>query len=693
MSDLKPIQTLKPFTKFCCSIGAIPTSYLVSMSYEEQLIWLCDYLENTIIPTIDNNAGAVTELQNLYVELKSYVDNYFTNLDVQNEINNKLDSMAQDGTFDNILMNYTNITRIYNTTVDLINDKENLVNNQKIKTLGYYSINDGGNGYFIITNIKDNLKFQIDLENGLYAQLIPIDNEINANALGCDSTGLNDSSIILNNILSIINERWIQNLNDINTVILNGKYLINNTILFPPCARFRGIGYVELNTNTINSAIKINYLDDRRPTNFPVNHQNWLYAELINFSEGGGLINKLERGSTVGIEIGEYENKGLEYTIARYKICNMTIYNYNIAILHNNYNVYIGKYERLNLETNNICVQFGSIEGNSNNAGEHMSFSECLFASSNIAFNWLCNSYYVFINHSSFDFNKKLFVDKNKGYRMIEVDSSHIEGNDIFFENIGIYTHIVLINNRILHKPTSKMENESTNNTTVTIILKNNRISSQSSSENPIDPLNNLYILNYRYLFLDNVSQGGLYKVSPNLNLIAGNVFDEINDGDIPITKNSKIGNLKVVLKGSPLKDNGIIVTDNYLYEGHKSLVLIRNENSDVNASFNIESDLLPVKNFKHYSNAYTYNSLSGVLIKYEYYDSNKNKIGETTSLHNNNNVPTDINNWYCSFYSKEEIIPNNACYFKVIFYFTNLNDGQYQPEGTQYKIGGLIVN
>lgn len=648
---------------------------------------------NKII-TNENTLGTQVEnVTNAFIELENYINNYFNNLDVTEEINNKLNEMVQNGTFDNILMNYTNITRIYNTTVDLINDKENLVNNQKIKTLGYYNINDGGNGYFIITNIKDNLKFQIDLENGLYAQLIPIDNEINANALGCDSTGLTDSSLILNNILSIINERWIQNLNDINTVILNGKYLINNTILFPPCARFRGIGYVELNTNTINSAIKINYLDDRRPTNFPVNHQNWLYAELINFSEGGGLINKLERGSTVGIEIGEYDNKGLDYSIARYKICNMTIYNYNIGILHNNYNVYIGKYERLNLETNNICVQFGSIEGNSNNAGEHMSFSECLFASSNIAFNWLCNAYYVFINHSSFDFNKKLFVDKNKGYRMIEVDSSHIEGNDIFFENIGNYTHIVLINNRILHKPTTKIENESTNNITVTIIFKNNRISSQSSSENPTDPLNNLYILNYKYLFLDNVSQGGLYKVSPNLNLIPNNVFDEIEDGDIPITKDSKIGNLKVVLKGAPLKDNGIIVTDNYLYEGHKSLVLIRNENSDVNASFNIETDLLPVKNFKQYSNAYTYNSLSGVQIKYEYYDSNKNKIDETSSYHNNNNVPTDINNWYCSFYSKEEIIPNNACYFKVIFYFVNLNDGHYQAEGTQYKIGGLIVN
>lgn len=103
INKLKPIQILKPFTRFCCSIGAIPTSYLVSLTYEEQLLWLCDYLQNTIIPTVNQNADAVTELQNLYTQLKNYVDNYFTNLDVQNEINNKLDEMATDGTLDKII--------------------------------------------------------------------------------------------------------------------------------------------------------------------------------------------------------------------------------------------------------------------------------------------------------------------------------------------------------------------------------------------------------------------------------------------------------------------------------------------------------------------------------------------------------------------------------------------------------------
>ena len=54
---------------------------------------------------IDNNAEALEEVQALMTQLQEYVDNYFTNLDVQEEINNKLDQMATDGTFYNLINN------------------------------------------------------------------------------------------------------------------------------------------------------------------------------------------------------------------------------------------------------------------------------------------------------------------------------------------------------------------------------------------------------------------------------------------------------------------------------------------------------------------------------------------------------------------------------------------------------------
>ena len=90
------IEKLRPFKHFCMTIGSLPTSYIESMSYYETLCWLCKYLENTVVPTVNNNSEVVEELQN-------YVENYFENLDVQNEINNKLDEMADDGTLAQII--------------------------------------------------------------------------------------------------------------------------------------------------------------------------------------------------------------------------------------------------------------------------------------------------------------------------------------------------------------------------------------------------------------------------------------------------------------------------------------------------------------------------------------------------------------------------------------------------------------
>ena len=110
------IKTISPFKNFCITVGALPTSYLESMSYYEMLCWLCKYLENTINPAINQNAEALKELQ-------EYVTNYFDNLDVTEEINNKLDEMAEDGTLAHII-NVEMIGNLSNLTTE---DKTDLV--------------------------------------------------------------------------------------------------------------------------------------------------------------------------------------------------------------------------------------------------------------------------------------------------------------------------------------------------------------------------------------------------------------------------------------------------------------------------------------------------------------------------------------------------------------------------------------
>ena len=106
-NDLKPIQTITPFKRFCMTIGELPSSYLETMTYYEMLVWFTKFLQEKVIPTVNNNAEAVKELQD-------YVSHYFDNLDVQEEINNKLDEMVIDGSLQNLIFN-----QFENTTQNL----------------------------------------------------------------------------------------------------------------------------------------------------------------------------------------------------------------------------------------------------------------------------------------------------------------------------------------------------------------------------------------------------------------------------------------------------------------------------------------------------------------------------------------------------------------------------------------------
>lgn len=163
LNELKPVGKLSPFTRFCCTIGNLPTSYMISLTYEEQLLWLCNYLEKTVIPAVNTNAEAVAEIQNLYIELKNYVDNYFEDLNIQEEINNKLDEMAESGELAEIISEYLQLSGIFtfNNMNELLN-AENLINNSKALVFGKENFDDAGFKTFII---KDETTLEVDNKN------------------------------------------------------------------------------------------------------------------------------------------------------------------------------------------------------------------------------------------------------------------------------------------------------------------------------------------------------------------------------------------------------------------------------------------------------------------------------------------------------------------------------------------------
>ena len=89
------VSYLRPFRVWCQKV--LPLVYDDSLSYYELLCKVVDYLNKTMEEV--NQLGVdVSNLFNAFQELQGYVNNYFDSLDVQEEINNKLDQMVEDGT-------------------------------------------------------------------------------------------------------------------------------------------------------------------------------------------------------------------------------------------------------------------------------------------------------------------------------------------------------------------------------------------------------------------------------------------------------------------------------------------------------------------------------------------------------------------------------------------------------------------
>ena len=134
------VGKLPVITKFIYTLGVLPTSYLMSMTYQEQVTWLYNYLQTQVIPAINTDVEAVQELQTLYELLRTYVNDYFDNLDVQEEINNKLDELIADGTLSNIIESYVN-NYIISTNQRLDNMDIQIANTIPYNVFNEYKLN------------------------------------------------------------------------------------------------------------------------------------------------------------------------------------------------------------------------------------------------------------------------------------------------------------------------------------------------------------------------------------------------------------------------------------------------------------------------------------------------------------------------------------------------------------------------
>ena len=199
-----------PFVRFVAS--AVPMVFDNSLSYYEALCALWKWIQDDVINVINNNATVTEhyieldeETRQLFIELKSYVDNYFDNLDVQEEINNKLDAMVEAGTLQEIITTYiqSNVTWTFDTVADM-KLATNLVNGSYARTLGFYSVNDGGGATYYITNTGTANEMDVIAVGSLYANLQHQDS-VYIKQLGAKGDGETDDTDIIDYAFTIVN--------------------------------------------------------------------------------------------------------------------------------------------------------------------------------------------------------------------------------------------------------------------------------------------------------------------------------------------------------------------------------------------------------------------------------------------------------------------------------------------------------
>ena len=385
LNELKPVGKLSPFAHFCCTIGNLPTSYMISLTYEEQLLWLCNYLEKTVIPAVNTNAEAVAELQSLYIQLKDYVDNYFNNLDVQEEINNKLDQMAESGELADIIAQYIQLQGIlcFNNIASLKN-ATNLVDGSFVRTYGFYKLNDKGGSYYKIrqltnNDVVDNITlFKLDNTTNLIAELIE-EPEMYVEQYGAIGDGITDVTVNIQTALNLhifgtlyfgdgeflISETlktYIDNIKKVN-IIMNKNTVIKTNKNLESLIEIGGLGGDNTGLRNRLSILKGGILDAT----------NCEYALKINENYIGLLVEEMEiqRFSVAGVYIPKGET--LYSSDLTFKSCHINGKGSNF----NNYGFYVERpdNEYLNMRVNAVKTGFYCTSG-----GQILNDVHCLVA-------------------------------------------------------------------------------------------------------------------------------------------------------------------------------------------------------------------------------------------------------------------------------------------------------------------------
>lgn len=192
-----------------------------------------------------NFEDSVNETVNEYIEkftqLHDYVHDYFDNLDVQEEINNKLDAMAENGDLTPLIKAALNpdVAWTFDTVADM-SASTNLVDGCYARTLGYHALNDGGGATYkirtkTVSDVDDGGSI-IELSDTLVAELI-LDSEVNVKQFGCYGDDTHDDTTALQNAINFVIANYNYELH-----VPRGIYVITSKVTINERCRIIGEG-------------------------------------------------------------------------------------------------------------------------------------------------------------------------------------------------------------------------------------------------------------------------------------------------------------------------------------------------------------------------------------------------------------------------------------------------------------------
>ena len=233
--SLEGYKPLRPFNLFMKNNFPFIENTFEALDTYGLLCEIVKYL-NTVIENLNTEEINIANLYVAFNQLNDYVSHYFDNLDVQEEINNKLDDMVESGTLQEIIATYLNSKAVFCfDNVEDMTESTNLIDGSYAKTLGFYSVNDGGQAIYkirTVTNddVVNNMNIIEMSDNNLIAELIA--SNYNVLQLGAK---INDSTFDNSSIFN-----FAFNNDNKNVFIPNGTYNFNTSVTAYKSKEIRG---------------------------------------------------------------------------------------------------------------------------------------------------------------------------------------------------------------------------------------------------------------------------------------------------------------------------------------------------------------------------------------------------------------------------------------------------------------------